>query len=164
MHCQVAWWPFPSPVGCHAVHDKATGVPDVTHSTDHFYSQQTEYASLNIQKKVPMALQAEGTVFGFSFFCSFVMPFLALFCFCIKGMKPASVKHMEYYFTEVCALQLANTTSREHKYSSIWNFPPLLGLHSPQFQLSCHFPDCYTLILSDKLFSFSFVSLCRDSL
>jgi hypothetical protein len=92
------------------------------------------------------------------------MPFHALFCFCMKGMKPASVKHMEYYFTDVCALQSANTTSREHKYSSIWNFPPLLGLHSPQIQLSCHFLDCYTLILSDKLFNFSFVSLRRDSL
>jgi len=58
----------------------------------------------------------------------------------MKGMKPALVKHTECYFTDVCALQSPNTTSREHKYSSIWNFPPFLGLHSPQLQLSCHFP------------------------
>jgi hypothetical protein len=61
------------------VHDKDTGVPDVTCSTDHFHSWQTEYASFNIQKKVPMALQAEGTVLGFSLFRGFVMPFHALF-------------------------------------------------------------------------------------
>ena len=75
MHCQVAWWHFASLVGCHAVHDKASGMPDVMPSTYQFHSWQTEYASFNIQKKVPMALQGEGNVMRLLFLLEFCNAF-----------------------------------------------------------------------------------------
>jgi hypothetical protein len=43
-------------------------------------------------------------------------------------------------------------------------FYHLLDSTVPNSSLSCHFSDCYMPILSDKLFSFSFVSLGTDSL
>ena len=131
-------------------------MPDVTSCTDHIHSWQNLIHILEHSKERSHGLTGWGHCFKLLFLwqCCDTIPCSVFFFFIWKGWNQLQSNTWNVFFTDVCALQSANKKPREHKYSSIWNFPPLLRLHSPPFQLSCHFPDCYTLILSDKHFNF----------
>lgn len=98
--------------------------------------------------------------------------FLSQFCNAIPYSVWFLYERDETSFSQTCGMSfhwcLCSSVSKHNiPGAQIFQYLKLsttFELHSPQFQLSCHFPDCYTLILSDKFFNFSFVFLCRDSL
>ena len=95
----VSGWPSPSLVGCHAVNDKASGMPDVTSCTDHIHSWQNLIHILEHSKERSHGLTGWGHCFKLLFLwqCCDTIP-CSVFFFYMKGMKPASVKHMECFF------------------------------------------------------------------